>query len=123
MIFINQDHKSKFFKLIKKDQVLEQDVKRISLFYILSANEELYNKVHNIYDFQDHTIQTDALENRSLSSVAQNILKLGFKLFNGSCREYKDVSHLFSKLDVENFEICMYAVRILLGNIEIELID
>lgn len=120
MKFIDQDHKSKFLKLIKEDQVSNDDINRISLFYILSSHQELYTKIRKIYNFEDHTIELDGLDKLHLSSAAHNMLQLGFKLFAGSCREYKDVSHLFSKLDIEDFEVCMYAVRIILGNVELE---
>lgn len=123
MRFVDQNHKNKFFKLIKEGHVLQYDVERQSLFYILSANQELWDHIHDIYDFEEHDIKSDALDKLSLSSPARSMLKLGYKLFNGACKEYNDVSHVFSKLDIENFEVCMYAVRILLGNVETELLD
>lgn len=123
MYFVDQDHRAKFFKLINQNHVLEQNVQMVSLFYILSANNELYSKVHNIYNPNECTIVSDSLNKLSLSSSSRNMLQLGFKLFNGSCREYKDVSYLFSKLDTKDFEVCMYAVRILLGNIELNFLN
>lgn len=123
MRFIDQDHKTKFFKLIKENHVLQHDVERQSLFYILSSNRELRSHIYDIYSFEEHNIKSDAPDKLSLSSAAHSMLQLGYKLFNGSCKEYNDVSHVFSKLDIENFEVCMYAVRILLGNVETELID
>lgn len=123
MYFVDQEHKAKFFKLINGNHVLEQNVQIVSLFYILSANSELYSKVHNIYNSKEHTIVSNSLDKLSLSSSSRSLLQLGFKLFDGSCREYKDVSNLFSKLDKKNFEVCMYAVRISLGNIELNFLN
>jgi hypothetical protein len=121
MRFLNMDHKIKFTDLIKRDKVQIFDVERQAVFYILSANEELYNKIQSIYNFEKHDIQPDILNKISLSSVASQMLQLGYSLLSGTCKNYNDVNYLFSDFDIQPFEVCVYALRIFFGNIEVEL--
>lgn len=122
MRFLSMDHKIKFTDLIKRDKVQTFDLERHAVFYIISANEELYDKVQSIYNFEKHNLQQDILNKISLSSVASKMLQLGYSLLNGTCKTYNDVNYLFSDFDIQPFEVCVYALRIFFGNIEVELI-
>lgn len=121
MRFLNIVHKIKFTDLIKRDKVRAFDVERQAVFYILSANEELCNRIEGIYNFEKHDIESDILDKISLSSVASKMLRLSYSLLHGTCKNYNDVNYLFCDFDIEPFEVCVYALRIFFGNIEVEL--
>ena len=53
MEFLSDKHKERFKELILKDKTNRSDVERLSLFYILSGNEDLYCKSSLLYDFKN----------------------------------------------------------------------
>lgn len=122
MRFLNIVHKIKFTDLIKRDKVRTFDVERQAVFYVISANEELCNRIESIYNFEKHDIESDILNKISLSSVASKMLTLCYSLLHGACKNYNDVNYLFYDFDIEPFEVCVYALRIFFGNIEVEII-
>lgn len=117
MRYVNQKHRDRYRKLITIDHTDEEDLERKSLFYLLSSCEELWTSVYQIYDFEERSLYADAETRIPVSGAVLRMLELGRKLFSGHCKDYNDVKHLFSNLDIENFEVCMYAVRIFFGNV------
>ena len=105
---------SNYNELLAKDNTREKDIERRSMFYILAHNDDLYSKVHYIYDFKDHSIRFDCLESgfADFSSSSKALLRLAFNLYNGYKDEYSDVMNILFTLDGDNFELAMKAIRI-----------
>jgi len=61
MRFLNTEHENKLMNLIQRDGTHLKDKERISLFYILSGNADLFAKSGFIYDFRNHQIEPDCL--------------------------------------------------------------
>ncbi len=61
MKFLNEKHENQLVALLQGDGTHPKDVERISLFYILSGNTDLYAKFRHIYDFMNHEIVPDYL--------------------------------------------------------------
>lgn len=101
----------RFNDLLNRDNTQEQDIERKSLFYIIAGYEDLYKKVNYIYDFQDHSIFPDCLENEKVdfSSTSQKLIKLGFNLYNGN--PSYDILTTFSSLDDNNFNLAINAIK------------
>lgn len=101
-----------FEELIKRDNTKNTDIERLALFYILANNEDLFQKVNYIYDFDDHSIKIDCFNRVDLSSSSEALVKLAFNLYNGFKAEYSDILSIFSTLDEKNYDIAMKAINI-----------
>ena len=98
-------------KLLNKDKTAESDVERRALFRIFST-DELFRKVTHLYDFKEHSIKPEALENGEvdLSSSSRKLVMAAFNLYNG---HYKaDICDTFAGLDDENFNLLIQAIKI-----------
>lgn len=103
-------HEERFFQLMGKSNTRWTDVERKGLFYIL-AQEDLYLKINKLYDFENNWILPENIENGGvdLSGGMRAMVTLAFNLYNGyECESPVDI---FSRLDSENFEICMTAIH------------
>ena len=109
---MNQEHKEKFAKLLHKDHTNLADNERRALFYIISGNEDLFSMVNYLYDFEEHCINLEVLEEGpvSFSSSTKSLILLGFNLFNSS--NSADVSECLSVLDEENLNLAIEAVKV-----------
>lgn len=99
-----------FDKLMERDGFLT-DLKRVSLFWILAGNEDLYKNAAAIYNFEDHSINPDILESDKvdLCGSSRALIRLGFNLFNGFPA---DVMETFRNLDEKNYILAMGAINI-----------
>lgn len=118
---LNKGGKSKMVK-DKKDlryqQILERsgatpgDLERKALFHIIAGNDELYNNINSLYDFEENVILTDCLEGDSdvyLTSSSRKLVKLGYHLYNG----YEaSVLEVFSGLGDEDARLGIEAIKI-----------
>lgn len=104
-------HTENFNELIKRDRTAATDVERLAMFTVFS-NDDLFQKVHALYDFKEHSIKPEALENGEvdLSSSSLKLVKLAYNLFNGYYAA--DVLDTFAGLDDDNFNLCIQAIRI-----------
>lgn len=114
MRFLNKDHENKLMDLINRDVAHPKDVERISLFYILAGNADLYMKSRSIYDFTNHQIESDCLQNGSvdLCSSSRALIKLAFNLFNSYQMDYASPMDLLSVLDTDNFLLAIESIKI-----------
>ena len=98
-------------KLLNKDKTAESDVERRALFRIFST-DELFRKVTHLYDFKEHSIKPESLENGEvdLTSSSRKLVMAAFNLYNG---HYKaDICDTFAGLDDENFDLIIQAIKI-----------
>jgi hypothetical protein len=105
MYFLNEDHAYNFQNMILKDRTHPSDVERMSLFYIIGGNEDLFVKRQHIYDFKNHEINPDILSSSQvdLCSSSKALVRLAYNLFNGYEDEYTTPRDLFYILDRKNF--------------------
>jgi hypothetical protein len=96
MKFQNREHESNLIRLMLKDKSNPKDMERLAMFYILAGNSDLYSKVNQIYDFDEHLIKLECLTDRrvDLCSSARALVKLGFNLYNS----YEDEN--FTPMDI-----------------------
>lgn len=101
----------KFNKLLTRDKTSATDIERKAMFIIFS-NDDLFNKVHYLYDFKEHSIKPESLENGEvdLSSSSLKLVKLAYNLYNGYY--LADVLETFAGLDEDNFNLCIQAIKI-----------
>ena len=100
-----------YIALLTKDNTAETDVERKALFRIFST-DDLFRKVTHLYDFKEHSIKPESLENGEvdLSSSSRKLVMAAFNLYNG---HYKaDLCDTFASLDDENFELVIQAIKI-----------
>ena len=114
MRFLNKEHENKLMDLIQKDGTHPKDVERISLFYILSGNTDLYAKSRHIYDFRNHQIVPDCLHDGDVDfcSSSRALIKLGYNLYNSFQDDQTSPIHLLSGLDSDNYLLASGSIDI-----------
>lgn len=128
LFFKNNEHEERLLDLIEKDNTFERDVDRLSMFYLVSCDNDIYRKFieYKLYDFKEHTIIPKNYTWNFLSSSQEKILFLGYNLFNSHSPgdTIKDVNkkeianrmlepiNLFTSLDRDNFEVIMNAIKL-----------
>jgi len=115
--FTDQVHQDRFASLIAADHTRWSDTERISLFYLISGNGDLYSKRRYIYDFEDHAIKhcigTGEVD---FSSGMAALLRLGFNLYNGYKDNYTAPLDVFRNLDHNNRFLAYCAIRLRFGD-------
>lgn len=116
-------HEDRFNELVKRDNTAEDDLERRSLFYILSGNLDLYNKVDYIYDFDERKIKSECLESEEIDfcSSSRKLIKLGYNLYNSS--NSADVIDTFYILDDDNFELALNAIKLRFDKLKLNLVS
>lgn len=111
------NHNERFEKLLERDGTATGDTERTSLFWLLSANEDLFKKVHNIYNFDEHWIIPEVFESPDVdfASSSRSMIRLAFNLYNGYNEKGTDVLSVFCNLDDHNYDVAMTAIKIRLG--------
>lgn len=111
--FTDQKHMERFADLVEADGTGANDLERISLFYILSGNHDLYHRCSTIYDFKSHSIIPCILDGKEdFSSGILSLLKLGFNLYNGYRTDYMTPMDLFFHLDHRNSILAENAIHL-----------
>lgn len=102
---------SNYENLLKRDDTHEGDLERKALFYILGNNEDLFNKVDYIYDFEEHKILPECLESEEIDfcSSSRKLIKLAYNLYNSFPADVIDTFYL---LDNDNFKIALESIKI-----------
>lgn len=111
--FLNLEHKERFKKMIEQDKTHSKDTERLSLFYIISGNGDLYRKRGYIYDTYEHRIFSD-FENSGIdfSYGLKSLIKLGYNLYNGWSDSDTTPLRLLGNLDNNNFKLAKHAMTI-----------
>lgn len=117
MKFLDILHEQRFDFLIEEDETSSYDKERLSLFYILSGNSDLFSKKNYIYDFEEHCISIDCLYSNKVdfSTSAKALIRLGFNLYNGYSDDRSNPMDIFYSLDSSNYNLAMGAIDIRLG--------
>lgn len=97
-------------QLLERSDAYTGDLERKALFHILVGNDDLYEKVNSIYDFEENSIKVDCLDGDvDFASSSRKLIKLGYNLFNGF---EVSVVEVFDGLDEENKRLALEAIRI-----------
>ena len=114
MKFLNSEHLENFKTLLKEDNTHPRDCERQSLFYIISGNEDLFQKRKQLYNFKDNCVRLNCLTERSvdLSSSAEALVRLGFNLYNNYEDKYTNPLEIFYNLDADNYSLAMESINI-----------
>jgi hypothetical protein len=111
------EHENKLMELIQKDETHPKDNERISLFYILSGNADLFEKSDFIYDFENHQIEPECLVdgNVDFCSSSRAMIRLAYNLYNGFQDDMTTPLDILSGLDEENYLLATESLDIRLG--------
>ncbi|PKM95028.1 MAG: hypothetical protein CVU84_06815 [Firmicutes bacterium HGW-Firmicutes-1] len=117
MGFLNAEHENKLMELIQRDGTHPKDKERISLFYNLSGNADLYAKSDFIYDFKNHQIELDCLLDSRVDfySSSRALIRLAYNLYNGYQDDMTTPIDLLSGLDADNYLLALESIDIRLG--------
>ncbi|HRD21059.1 MAG TPA: DUF6075 family protein [Fervidobacterium sp.] len=113
-IFTDNDHKERYLELIKKANVNIRDLERLSLFYIVSGNEDLYKKKYYIYDFYENAISSDCITSDKVDfcSSSKALIRLAYNLYNGFRDDYTSPLSILGGLDSKNLFLAYQAILI-----------
>ncbi|MDD4402818.1 MAG: DUF6075 family protein [Desulfitobacteriaceae bacterium] len=111
-IFTDSLHRARYNKLSSISRLHDCDWERMSLFYIISGNEDLYVKKKAIYDFFENSIMPECLtaDKVDLCSSSKALIRLGFNLYNGYIDSYTNPLFLLCGLDSKNLFIAFQAI-------------
>jgi|LSQX01.1.fsa_nt_gb hypothetical protein len=111
--FLDEEHKNRFINMVTKDNTYFRDIERVSLFYIISGNYELYINHRYVYDCREHRICFTFKElGINFSSGIISLIKLAFNLYNGWADEDTTPLNLLSSLDNINLKLASNAIKI-----------
>ena len=112
MVFFNNSHKLKYIDLTQNSHIHEDDLERMSLFYIISGNDDLFRKKNYIYDFCENCIRIECLGSGEVdfSSSSRNLIRIGFNLYNGYMDERMNPLWMLASLDAINLILLMNAI-------------
>jgi hypothetical protein len=105
MRFLSTEHEIKLMELIQRDGTHPRDKERISLFYILSGNNDLYAKSRSVYDFSQQQIIPDCLDVGSVDfcSSSRALIRLGYNWYNSYQDSDTSPISILSGLDEDNY--------------------
>jgi len=111
--FVSSEHKERFINMMIEDDMSPHDSERASLFYIITGNDDLYEKRRFIYDPCEHCIRACFNDvNVDFSSGLRYLIRLGFNLYNGWSDRYTTPLFLFGSLDGRNLLLAGNAIMI-----------
>ena len=114
----DETHLFRFENLIKRDNTDKSDCYRVSMFYLIAINDELYNHVEEFYDFETHMIE---IYNRDKfhelkpqpwqTGTSRRIYSLALRLYN-DCQDVNgDVDYIFNYGEYD-LEYYLHAIRL-----------
>lgn len=111
--FVDKVHRARLLHLMVADGTHPGDCERISLFYIVSGNTDLYYKRNAIYDFKEHLIKQCLVHKEvDFSSGMKAMIRLGFNLYNGYQDSYTTPYDLFGNLGKKNQFLAENAIHL-----------
>lgn len=83
MKFRNDEHKKDFVTLLKRMNAGGGDVYRQALAYLITADRVCCGHIENMYDFDEHRIIPDCLNEGWQTGTSHKTTLLAFNLFTG----------------------------------------
>lgn len=122
MRFVDEKHKSSYREFIAKDKTENWDNERKSLFYLFSMFEETREHINQLYDFKNHWIIPEGLNEDWQTGGSRAVTRLAFNLYNRFCTdddgkvdERFNVMSIISLIDRQYIEYVFEAIRIRLS--------
>lgn len=114
MEFLNDNHKERFEKLMLKGNISKTDKERYIGMYVISGDEYLFDKIEDLYNFDDRCYIVDFVEDklkfkRDLSTSEKAIMTFAFDIFTGE--NNIGINDLFSVLDIQNRQLILNAIK------------
>ncbi len=95
----------RLFKLVTKNQEEYPGIGKLTLFFILSNDNVLYEKSSQIYDFQNHNVNVECLNTLKLDKSRKMLLEAGFNLCFGYKAKLHSTFTLTTELECEMFNL------------------
>lgn len=121
LYFVDMEHKKRLLELLLKDNTYPTDLERLSLFYIVSSDLDLYIKFkNNLYNFEEHWIEPEGLSKIDLCGGHSRLMQLAFNLYNNYYDDDRRLTTLdiFSSLDSDNFRVALEGIKIRFNQFE-----
>ncbi|MCK9470696.1 MAG: helix-turn-helix transcriptional regulator [Bacilli bacterium] len=119
---ITLNNKDNFIELIKRDNTNRDDIERIALFYIIAENEDLFEKVNDIYDFEEGgSTPYKALEGEGgydFCGSSRSLIRIAYNLYNGYPA---DILGTLYNLDEVNYRIAINGINIRFGRVTLNI--
>lgn len=115
LYFKDIEHKKRLLELLLKDNTNPKDIERLSLFYIVASDLDIYNKFNKFfYNFKDHCIVSEGFGEVDLSSSQRKFIYLGFNLYNDFYDDKENITifNMFSGLDSDNFRVAIESIKL-----------
>ena len=114
MNFLNNTHRDNFHKLIDISKIYMGDTERVSLFYILSGNDDLFSKKQSIYNFEENELNFHGFKKTKVDfcQSSKALIRLGLNLFNGYWDRYTNPLLILGYLDYTNYNLAINAIEI-----------
>ena len=114
MLFRDGIHKHNYYVYLQADRVREDDFERKALFYLLALTEETRKNIHQLYDFENHYINFEGMQQSWQTSGSKIICKLAFNLYNSYRGEGDDPCCCITPADLfYNDELRLYMIEAL----------
>ena len=103
--FYDDDHKARYEDLMQRMATAEWDVNRAAFAYLVTLDTVCRDHIHDLYDFEDGCIHSDALAAAWQTVTSMKTTRLAFNLFTDNTAWTDDPERL---APVELFS-CEYA--------------
>lgn len=125
MKFYDHEHEITYKEYLQMDKTIEGDVERKSLFYILAINDDVKNHINSLYNFKEHQIEFEGINQGWQTSGSLAITRLAFNLYNNFTltpieeEEGKETRvtplNIFGAISIDYTEYLFEGIRIRLG--------
>lgn len=79
--FQNAAHESRFYELLTR--MGNTDVYHLSIAYLFALNSDCYNHIDRLYNFKEHCINHDGLDDGWQTGGSIRLTRLAYNLWNG----------------------------------------
>lgn len=112
--FLNNSHRVNFNLIANKSIFTNCDSERIALFYILSGNDDLFEKRHAIFNFSKNHLNFSNFKNTNTDfcSSSKALIRLGLNLFNGYTDRLTNPLIILNCLDLSNYTLAINAIKL-----------
>jgi len=111
LIFVNDEHKEYYHRLIAETETSADARERLALFYLLASLKKVRKNPARFFDFQEMKINRLAFK-ELLSPMEQALLQLAFHLYSEKDVFRISVQDLFNNLDQTGALLALGAIRL-----------
>lgn len=97
IIFISDRHRSFYYEQLSK--LSRADVYEQALFYCLGINEDTRRNIDCIFDFKNHCVKTECLQEGWQTSGSMRVARMAFNLYCNGVPSVDDYEEAEEQLD------------------------